>query len=67
MKPKSLANLKHQLAPDAPGLTGKNSKVVSVRLHVDDIRAIADLSDSRSYIIRQAIKNYLKSLDLASK
>ena len=59
MKPESLANLKIRLAPDAPGLTSKNSQVVSVRLHVDDVAAIAELSGDRSYHIRQAVKLYL--------
>ena len=61
MKPESLANLKRKLAPDAPGLTSKNSQAVSVRLHVDDVAAIAELSGDRSYHIRQAVKNYLKA------
>jgi len=61
MQPKSLANLKRKVAPDAPGLTAENSKPVSVRLHVDDIAAIAKLSGDRSYHIRQAVKNYLKT------
>ena len=60
MKPKSLANLKMKLATDTPGLTSKNSQVVSVRLHVDDVRAIAELDGDRSYHIRQAVKNYLR-------
>ena len=63
MKPKSLANLKMKLATDTPGLTSKNSQVVSVRLHGDDVRAIAELSGDRSYHIRQAVKNYLKIRD----
>ena len=61
MKPESLANLKKKLAPDTPGLTDKNSKAVSVRLHVDDVAAIAELDGDRSYHIRQAILNYLKT------
>ena len=61
MKPESLANLKIRVAPDAPGLTSKNSKVVSVRLHVDDVAAIAELEGDRSYHIRQAVKNYLQT------
>jgi len=61
MNPKSLANLKR--APDAPGLTAENSKPVSVRLHVDDIAAIAELDGDRSYHIRQAVKAYLKDRD----
>ena len=60
MKPESLANLKIRVAPDAPGLRDKNSKVVSVRLHLDDVAAIAELSGDRSYHIRQAVKNYLQ-------
>jgi len=67
MHPKSLTNLKRKLAPDAPGLSDKNSKVVSVRLHVDDIAAIAELDGDRSYHIRQAVLNYLKTRDRASK
>ena len=62
MKPKSLDNLKSRLAPDAPGLTSKNSKVVSVRLHLDDVKAIAELSGDLSYHIRQAVKNYLRAM-----
>lgn len=67
MNPKSLANLKssHRLAPDAPGLTDANSKPVSVRLHVDDIAAIAELDGDRSYHIRQAVKAYLRDCDRA--
>jgi len=61
MHPKSLTNLKRKLAPDAPGLSDKNSKVVSVRLHVDDIAAIAELEGDRSYHIRRAVKDYLKT------
>ena len=61
MHPKSLANLKRNLAPNPPGLSDKNSKVVSVRLHVDDVAAIAELSGDRSYHIRQAVLNYLKT------
>ena len=60
MKSESLANLKSRVAPDTPGLTSKNSQVVSVRLHVDDVAAIAGLEGDRSYHIRQAVKNYLK-------
>ena len=67
MKPESLANLKIRVAPDAPGLTSKSSKVVSVRLHVADVAAIAELSGDRSYHIRQAVLNYLKTRDRASK
>ena len=68
MKPESLANLKVRVAPDTPaGLTSKNSRAVSVRLHIDDIAAIAELEGDRSYHIRQAVKNYLKTRDLASK
>lgn len=59
MNPKSLANLKSHPAPDAPGLTAENSKPVPVRLHVDDIAAIAALDGDRSYHIRQAVKLYL--------
>lgn len=65
MKPKSLANLKSNYAPDAPGLTAENSKPVPVRLHVDDIAAIAALDGDRSYHIRQAVKAYLKTYDRA--
>lgn len=67
MNPKSLANLKssHRLAPDAPGLTAANSNSVSVRLHVDDIAAIAKLDGDRSYHIRQAVLTYLKTRDRA--
>ena len=61
MNPKSLANLKR--APDAPELTAENSKPVPVRLHVDDIAAIAELPGDRSYHIRQAVKAYLKDCD----
>jgi len=61
MKPESLANLKSRLAPDAPGLSDKNSKVVSVRLHVADVAAIAELEGDRSYHIRRAVKDYLKT------
>jgi len=32
-----------------------------VRLHVDDVAAIAELEGDRSYHIRQAVKNYLKT------
>jgi len=67
MHPKSLTNLKRKSAPDAPGLSDKNSKVVSVRLHLDVVAAIAELSGDRSYHIRQAVKNYLKARDRASK
>ena len=60
MNPKSLANLKARLAPDELGLTDRNSKSVSVRLHVDVIAAIAALDGDRSYHIRQAVKAYLQ-------
>ena len=63
MKSESLANLKSRVAPDTPGLTSKNSQVVSVRLHIDDVAAIAELEGDRSYIIRQAVKNYLKNIN----
>jgi len=63
MHPKSLANLKRKLTPNAPGISDKDSQVVSVRLHVDDVAAIAELSGDRSYHIRQAVKNYLTDWD----
>ena len=61
MKPESLANLKRKLNPNATGVSDKDSQVVSVRLHVDDVAAIAELSGDRSYHIRQAVLNYLKT------
>ena len=63
MHPKSLANLKRKLDPNEPGVSDKDSQVVSVRLHVDDVAAIAELEGDRSYHIRQAVKAYLKDLD----
>ena len=67
MHPKSLANLKRKLEQNEPGVSDKDSQVVSVRLHLDVVAAIAELEGDRSYHIRQAVLNYLKTRDRASK
>jgi hypothetical protein len=57
---KTKQNLQPKTAPDAPGLTQSNSKVVSVRLHNDDVAELEALDGDRSYHIRQAVKEYLE-------
>jgi len=67
MHPNSLANLKKGTAPDEPGLGKGNSRVVPVRLSLEDIEAIASLGGACSYHIRIAVKKYLSDIDFEAQ